>query len=814
MRIAPHGPKNPRIAVVGEAAGQMEEVTGMFFVGPSGQTQDSLMRTAGIARSEVYFTNIYKDRPPNNDFSSMFYNSMGRPTPQLLSLYDELQGELQQVNPTVIVAAGNEALRALTGKDGIYNWRGSIMETPVGKVIPTIHPSAIIRASDDGKNSYADLWARGVFDWHKIAREQHFPECRLPNPTLLTSPTMAQVLSFFNEVGAMKGFTNSRIPKDNDPIVALDIETVNQEIDCIGFSHNKDFAICIPFMTMDGSPYWRKEDEARIWFEISKLLGNPYIGKVLQNANYDLTYLTRHGCSFDNLAMDTMNAHHACYPSTPKGLDFLCSIYTRYNYYKDQNNVNRWRYNALDAVVTRECYDAIRQELIDLGTHDLYFGVDNDENYFFPQINKLVLPYKDVADTGIKIDVPMKERIAKDLEFRLYEITNKIKGYVGHEINLASSTQVKKLLYEEMSLVPVKNRKTKQDTTDDKALESLLNKYAKNKDGKIYDILTTIQEHREIHKELTTYARAAIDPDNRCRTTFVVSGAETGRLSSRKAITETGANLQNVTKGELFEGCGYGIRSYFIPDKPGDVFIEGDLSGADARIVAWLSQDPGLLYIFSNGLDIHIENAAIFFGKTYDEVKQRIKSGDHEAKEWRQIAKKCGHAANYGIGVRTLAKNLKVPEREAQRLLNAYLNQYLGVTSWHNEVQKQLKETRTLRTPLGRQDTFFDRWGEELFKKGYAYVPQSTVADIIHIGFLRLYYRIKREGLDKKGVRVALNIHDAITCNTPAYLAQRTLRIMHECMHIPLVFPHGTEMVPVEFSQGPNWHDMKKVEVA
>jgi uracil-DNA glycosylase family 4 len=812
MKINPQGSKNAKIVLVGEAPGEDEERYQKLLVGPASQLLRQQASTAGVSLDFCYATNVAKERPPGNNFQARYYTGTNLPSTELLGLYDSLRTELSELKPNVIVAVGEEALKALTGREGIYDWRGSILETELGKVIPIISPGHCLRAAGadndsilegktKGKHTFGDLNARAIFDWAKIGRESRFPEANLPSPNHITHPTFHDAMDYLRSI------------KKGDA-VAQDIEVINYEIDCIGVSSNPLHAICIPFFYVNtglgrpGEDYWTLEQEAAIWRELYRINSDPDITNIFQNANFDLHFLQYHGINLHHLGMDTMNAGHVCYPECPKSLDFLVSVYTRRPYHKDQIRSNRWLYNCHDASSTREIYDALNKELHDLGLYDFYYSL----------INEVVLPYKECADIGLNVDLEMKAKITRELEEAVAKVNQEAQEVIGHEINLASSTQVKALLYEEMGLAvqkkkPAKGEKEGKITSDDAAIKKLQKLYSK--DSHVMTVLDLLDRHRDYSKELGTYARINLDPDNRCRTTYFVSGTETGRLSSQETVTGTGTNLQNPPKGELFKGCGYGIRSFFIPDHDGDIFLEGDLSGADARIVAWDAQDPGLISVFSSGRDVHITNASIFSGLSYDKIwKDYHRAEELEAlgepldpdakaaKTWRKKAKTCGHAANYGIRKRTLAQNLGITEAEAEKLLNLYYAFYPRIQAWHLEIQAQLQATRTLVTPLGRKRVFFGRWGEDLFKEAYAYKPQSTVADIIHTGFLRLYRGIKEHGLDKRGVRIALNNHDALAVNTPRVVALEVFRLMKQTMQVELSFPHGKETVPVDFKLG------------
>ena len=146
------GPLDAKIMFVGEAPGREEEISGTPFIGGAGKVLNQLLSQAMITRNECYITNIMQDRPVNNDFGE-FYKDKSRkvPTQFLLDGYQRLKNEIEKVNPNVVVAVGGEALKALTGLKSVTKYRGSIlfsMLVPQQKVIPIIHPAAIMRNWD------------------------------------------------------------------------------------------------------------------------------------------------------------------------------------------------------------------------------------------------------------------------------------------------------------------------------------------------------------------------------------------------------------------------------------------------------------------------------------------------------------------------------------------------------------------------------------------------------------------------------------------------------------------------------------------
>src|SRR5574339_83367 len=135
------GPSGARIAIVGEAPGFDEEKERKPFIGKAGRKLDQLLSEAGLDRSEIYVTNVVKYRPPDNNFK--FLDQIGV---NLQEQINNLFVELRALNPNIVIALGEEALKALTDRSKITKYRGSLLKATYGdfKVLPTIHPAALL----------------------------------------------------------------------------------------------------------------------------------------------------------------------------------------------------------------------------------------------------------------------------------------------------------------------------------------------------------------------------------------------------------------------------------------------------------------------------------------------------------------------------------------------------------------------------------------------------------------------------------------------------------------------------------------------
>jgi uracil-DNA glycosylase family 4 len=192
MIVPPSGPRSARIVVVGEAPGREEVAQQKPFVGASGKLLRQLMVQVGIDPSSVYYTNVLKIQPPLNDFG-VYYEDRKRTRPRstLVAAYRELHSELKALRPNIILCAGGEALKAVAGKSGIKKWRGSILSTPYGKCMGTLHPAAILR--EYGAHTILK------FDLRRVHQESGSSYCKLPQYDFVLKPSIQDVRDYLSK---------------------------------------------------------------------------------------------------------------------------------------------------------------------------------------------------------------------------------------------------------------------------------------------------------------------------------------------------------------------------------------------------------------------------------------------------------------------------------------------------------------------------------------------------------------------------------------------------------------------------------------
>lgn len=329
-----------RIAIVGEAPGREEEKLKTPFVGASGQELRRMFSEAGLDFHSAYRTNVISTRPPGNNIKAFCaskkqvseeYKTFERPAwfpptytfdkiaqgkylrPQYLGNLIRLRQELEDFDPTLILAFGSVACWALLGQSGIQKVRGTCAYGTLVpfKVLPTYHPAAVLRQYELRPIVLADLM--------KAREESAFPEVRRPRRQVWINPTLDDLPTWETK------FIRP------DTVLGVDIETRPKErlVTMVGISAGHASAIVVPFYEPLRGSYWsspREEVEAISWLRHIFSLPNP---KVMANGLYDMAWLwTQFGLTIRNASDDVILLSHALQPEMKKSLGFQGSIWT------------------------------------------------------------------------------------------------------------------------------------------------------------------------------------------------------------------------------------------------------------------------------------------------------------------------------------------------------------------------------------------------------------------------------------------------------------------------------------------------------
>lgn len=181
----------------------------------------------------------------------------------------------------------------------------------------------------------------------------------------------------------------------------------------------------------------------------------------------------------------------------------------------------------------------------------------------------------------------------------------------------------------------------------------------------------------------------------------------------------------------------------------------------------------------------------------------------------RQAGKKSNHGLNYGLGYRSFALHNEMDETDAKKIVELYRTQaYPGIQQWWEQIRKQLNENRTLVNCFGRPRKFLDGWGADLFEQAYAYIPQSTVVDMVNRGMIQIYNDISPEFAP---VELLAQVHDSLVIQYPTDDWKAAGRMVNktalEYMNPLLKYRTREFRIETTMKMGLNWGDMHDVVI-
>ncbi len=259
------------------------------------------------------------------------------------------------------------------------------------------------------------------------------------------------------------------------------------------------------------------------------------------------------------------------------------------------------------------------------------------------------------------------------------------------------------------------------------------------------------------------------------------------------------------------------IRSQFIAS-PGCVLIQWDLSKAESWIVAYLANDPNMIYSLHHG-DLHTDTAAnALFEVPIEQV----------TKVMRFTGKKWNHASAYRMGFKKAmavvnAESDKPPYlvvslQESKTFSIRWHGYYPNVKNeWWADVEEKAAKNRTLINTYGVVHVFFERWGDELFKQMTAWEPQSTIAyhmnGMLHpeLGIVGGVVEVHKKFKD--AMVIVNQSHDSIIADVPKANIDDVLIPVTNLIRRPLVVNGQEFTIPVDAEMGERWGELESVKV-
>ncbi|HOW52356.1 MAG TPA: DNA polymerase [bacterium] len=389
---------------------------------------------------------------------------------------------------------------------------------------------------------------------------------------------------------------------------------------------------------------------------------------------------------------------------------------------------------------------------------------------------------RDMERYGIAVDLERLAAMRTEYTAKLAQIESSAHDWAGGPVNLNSPKQLAQVLFEKLGL-PVRRKSKSGPSTDVDVLEEL---------APYHPLPGLILEHRQFQKLLSTYIEPIaqkVDTDGRLRSSFILTHAATGRLSSRDP------NLQNIP---VRTEEGRRIRSLF-PVAPGCRFISLDYDQVELRVLAALSDDTELKSAFKNGEDIHRKTASAIFGVFPEFVDDTM----------RRHAKAVNFGIVYGMQAFKLSQDTGVEMKFAKEYIDQYFRFYTGVKRFIDATIDRARGDGWVETMHGRRRAVpeLNDANKNIVKSGERMavntVIQGTAAEIMKLGAVRVRAAFAEALIP---ARILLAIHDELILEVPAGRADECGRIAAEAMQS--VLPDFPVPLTVSVSQGSRWDEL------
>lgn len=384
---------------------------------------------------------------------------------------------------------------------------------------------------------------------------------------------------------------------------------------------------------------------------------------------------------------------------------------------------------------------------------------------------------------GIELDSRYLAAFAVEINDTIADLEQQIYDLAGQEFNIGSPSQLADVLFEKLNLPSqgIKKGKTGYSTAASE-LDKLRG---------LHPLIDLITQYREVTKLKNTYVDTLptqADENNRVHTTFSLTTAQTGRLSSLDP------NLQNIPiRTEL----GRHIRTAFVAGE-GRKLVGADYSQFELRLAAYLSGDDKLMEQFNRGMDVHQATAAEIYGRQLEDV----------TKQMRRDAKVVNFGVMYGLSAHGLSVATGMPRDAAQNFINKYFEVRPKLRDYIESLKEVARQEGYVETLLGRRrptpDVHSSNFAvRQAAERAAVNMPfQGTAADIMKLAMVHIDELLRAQHND---CRLLLQVHDSVLVECPEEVAERIAKLLKETMENAYKLP---VKLTVDTSIGTNWGEL------
>jgi len=624
----------------------------------------------------------------------------------------------------------NQALRELGGALG------------TGVVIPSVKVPEPVEKHYELIDSEA-----GLQIW--LERLRSAPEFAFDTETTGLNPLEAEIvgISFATQPGLAAYLPLKHVHASAKPVSSKAVKVSKSKKAAATSEAPADdlFASVVPASEPSAAPPTQLELN-HVMQALKPILEDPNIDKIGHHGKYDMHILARYGIAVAGYTHDSMLASYVLNSNaTQHNMDAVAKKYLDYTTIKYEDVAGKGVKQIPFAEVPIEQALAYAAEDADI-TLRLKLAIEPAlaqhaplaEIYAQMEI-PLVPVLASMESTGILLDTEELKRQSADLGLAMAALEASAFASAGRSFSMDSPKQLGVLLFEELGLPAKQKTPSGQPSTSEDALEELLD---------LHPLPGMILAYRSLAKLKGTYTDTLpelADAHGRVHTSFHQAVAATGRLSS------SNPNLQNIP---IRTPEGRKIRRAFIAP-PGFVLMAADYSQIELRIMAHLSDDPGLLSAFASGADVHRATAAEIFNVPLETVDNNQ----------RRAAKAINFGLIYGMSAFGLARNLGIARDIARDYVERYFVRYPGVKRYMEATRKLAHEQGFVETTFGRRlylpelasRNYQLRMGAE--RQAINAPMQGTAADIIKRAMLAVQpYLADRES----EIRMLLQVHDEL----------------------------------------------------
>lgn len=583
------------------------------------------------------------------------------------------------------------------------------------------------------------------------------------------------------------------------PIISVDTETDglyrNAALCGISFSWEPKQGVYVPIRSSNPEKHL---DQKTVVSKLKPILENPELPKCGHNLKFDASIFIRHDIQLRGVVFDTMLASQLVDPRQPShNLDNLALLHLNHKMIplsdligdkEDSTSIDKIPYEVVtkyaseDTDIVLQLYHYFKPKLKETETTELVREIES------PLGPVLAL----MEFNGIMCDTEELKRQTGVVEQLVNEREKEIHELVGYSFNTDSPAQLADILFDEIGFKPVRRTKSGKRSTDVNVLETLaLQEDVNNPKTTVPRLIVEYRQFRKLQSTYLGQLRHSVNEDtHRIHTHLYQLTTATGRLKS------DGPNLQNIpVRTEIGRQL---RRAFRAPD--GYKLICADYSQVELRVLAHFSEDPKLIEIFIQDLDIHTSVAAEVFKVAPEDV----------SRELRDKAKIVNFGIIYGVSPSGLARRIQgMNVDEARKLITDYKERFPGINAFFQGCVQQALDQGYVSTLTGRRraipEIFEHSQSRQSLGERLAIntVIQGTAADLIKAAMVKVQHRIDKDQLPMK---MLLQIHDELILEAPNELAEAQAAIVSEEMEnaLPLRVPLRTETGIAD-----NWMDAK-----